>query len=297
VIAVTGSVAGFGAAALFDTSQRTHENIQLASLTLLFGALLGGVIKLLLDDVQRARERRAEQARFVAKMLDDLKSVYDRVERTRILLPAHRSALTYGKEMRDLIDARVQLLNVVRATDSETSGIGEVVHDLRRAVRAMERYLEGLTDEFQDKYKGISDKQRIQEARVTGRLKALEKDPGAPDPYEEIADGNEAWKEITERLQAVSAFMEDRGSETEAPLSEGQPILLETPHPYTKEFVDPLDLASWLLRSELKKPGKTQRAKIPKKPKNLDGIANRLAEAERAEEAGGGTGDPPGKGV
>jgi hypothetical protein len=67
VIAVAGGAAGFVVAALLDTSQRTHENIQLAAVTLLSGALLGGVIKLLLDDVQRAREQRAEQARFLAK--------------------------------------------------------------------------------------------------------------------------------------------------------------------------------------------------------------------------------------
>jgi hypothetical protein len=280
VTAVGGAIAGFAAAALLETSQKTHENIQLASLTLLFGALLGGVIKLLLDDVQHARERRAEQTRFVAKMLDDLKSVYDRVERTRILLPAHRSALTYGKEMRDLIDARVQLRNVVRAIDTQTSGISaDIVDDLRRAVDEMEGYLGELTDEFQLHYKQFSDMQKIHEARVTGRLKVLENDPGAPDPYGEIADKNEAWKQITANLPAIKNFIGD-WSETETSSPERTQKLPGKPSSYTKAFEDPLDLASWLLRRELRKPGRTLHADIPNgpAPRDLSAIAARLGD-------------------
>jgi hypothetical protein len=244
--------------------------------TLLFGALLGGVIKLLLDDVQRRREQRAEQARFITKMLDDLKSVYDRVERTRILLPAHRSALTYGKEMRDLIDARVQLRNVVRAIDSQTSGLAkDIVADLRRAIEEMEGYLERLTDEFQLRYKQISDKQKIYEARVTGRLKILEGSPDAPDPYRDFGGKNEAWKEITAELPAVRDFI-GNWSEAESPAPEQK---VPKPVCYVKAFEDPLDLASWLLRSERLRPGRTRRADIPKAsepPKDLDAIARRL---------------------
>jgi methyl-accepting chemotaxis protein len=276
---VVGAVGGFMAAAFLDTSQKTHENVQLASVTLLFGALLGGVIKLLLDDVQHARERRAEQSRFIAAMLDDLKSVYDRVERTRILLRAHRSALTYGKEMRDLIDARVQLRNVVRAIDAQTSGISpDIVGDLRRAVAEMELYIRRLTDEFQLDYKRISDKQKIHEARVTGRLKALEQDPDAADPYTAIGEANEAWKEMTAKLSAVKAFMGESNKTGDAVPGAAADPLVEPPT-YKEAFEDPLDLASWLLRSELQKPGKTRRAEIPSG--NLEAIAKRLRDKER----------------
>jgi hypothetical protein len=283
---VAGAAAGFVAAALLVTSQKTHENIQLASVTLLFGALLGGVIKLLLDDVQHAREGRADQARFVAKMVGDLKSVYDRVERTRILLPAHRSALTYGKEMRDLIDARVQLRNVVRAIDVQTSGISaDIVPDLKRAVDEMEGYLGKLTDEFQLNYKEISDKQKVHEARVTGRLKLLGSNADAADPYAVIGDTNEAWKEITAKLSVVKGFIGD-WSDTET-LSSAAPRC--PPERYRKSFEDPLDLASWLLRNELQEPGKTRSSDIP--GGRLATTAARLRQEAEAKKAQGAQGE------
>jgi hypothetical protein len=51
------------------------------------------------------------------------------------------------------------------------------------------------------------------------------------------------------------------------------------PARYVEAFEDPLDLASWLLRSERLRPGRTRRAEIPKDsepPKDLDAIARRL---------------------
>jgi hypothetical protein len=202
-----------------------------ASTTVVFGALLGGVVKLLLEDVQRNREQRSEQARFVTAVLDDLKSVYDRVERVRILIAAHRSALTYGNEMRDLIDSAVQLRNVQRALDQANSGISALhLSDLKLAVGAMEGYLNLLTDEFKLRYKPIADKQRIYEAAFNHVLD--ESSPDGVDP-----PNNPAWAEL-ETLPRLGEFR-------------GGALLDGEPASYGGDFTQPLDLATWILRQEL----------------------------------------------
>ncbi len=72
--------------------------IYVGAATFLFGGLLGGVLKVFLDEVVAIKRRREDAAGFVANVLTDLKGVYDRVARARTLIPAHRSVKTYGEE-------------------------------------------------------------------------------------------------------------------------------------------------------------------------------------------------------
>lgn len=228
--------------ALLVASQLTgksRETLQSAAIALVFVALIGGLVKIFLDDFQRGREERAEQARtlaarlaeeraeqarFLSAMLADLKAVYDRVERARIVLSAHRSARTYGDEMRDLIDARVQLLNVERALEAGTSGITPGREEgVRSAVATMEQYLAKLTEEFQSEYKEISDAQRVHEARVKKILDDVN--------YSTTLPENKPWEKL-QKLEGLSDFIAGRG--------------------YAQEFVHHLDEASRLLREELR---------------------------------------------
>jgi len=215
---------------------KTGADLRTASVTLLFVALLGGVVKLLLDDVQRTRDHRAERARFLRAVLDDLKAVYDRVERVRTLIRAHRSALTYGNEMRDLIDAQVRLKNVVRALEPNEI---KHLHKLKKNVKAMERYLERLTDEFASSYKPISDEQLVYEARKKKALDEMRADGPAPTVE------NAPWRHIA-RLPYLSRFI------GETPASNGGDVE-EDKAPATDylDFIDPLDRASKILRDEL----------------------------------------------
>jgi gas vesicle protein len=217
---------GYGVASL--TSGTTHDALIVASTGLLFTAFLGGVVKLLIDDHQRGRENRAEQARFLAGMLNDLKSVYDRVERARIVIVAHQSARTYGNEMRDLIDAAVKLRNVVRALDTTTSGISDDnTSELHANVESMEGYLNRLVKEFKESYKTISDKQRTFESTFDRLLAERElTDPPPPSP------DNAPWAAI-ENLKNLEEFRSDEATR------------------YNAEFVAALDSASAILRSEV----------------------------------------------
>lgn len=227
----------FWIAARQDTELR--KILQAAATTLLLGAFIGGLVKVLLEDVQKAREHREEQARFVTAVLADLKSVYDRAERVRLVIPAHQSALTYGNEMRDLIDGGVQLRNVIRALDNGSGMSPDSVADVCRAVERMERYLAWLTDEFQAEYKAISDVQTVYEAVKKAALKQ--------DPPAMPADPNPAWESL-KRLTRLHEFL---GMQPQAGFLQGTPQHREG-LAYSVDFVEPLDLASWLLRRELK---------------------------------------------
>src|ERR1700754_2607495 len=86
-----------------------------AAVTVVFGATVGGIISLLLDDARKLQERRAEQARFVQAVLDDLKDAHDRVERVHVSVGADRSVAGYGEGMKALLEAKIGLRNVERA--------------------------------------------------------------------------------------------------------------------------------------------------------------------------------------
>ena len=202
--------------------------IYAGAITLLFGGFLGGVLKLMLDEVVAANRRKDDAAGFVTRVLADLKGVYDRVARAKIVIPAHKSAKTYGEEMRDLIEARVQLLNVIRALKSHAEGVREVTRgEGVQLVGKMEEYLESLTTEFRDNYKELSDRQRGYEARAEVMVEAFAKEERGEPP----AMPAFVWTSIS-RMKMLSDLIADGPA-------------------YTEEFEKPLDTASERLREEL----------------------------------------------
>jgi hypothetical protein len=213
---------------LLPAGSDLHVELRKAALTIVAGGFVGGVLKILLDDVIAARRRWDDAATFVTNVLADLKAVYDRVERARLLLPAHQSAKTYGEEMRDLIDARVRLLNVVRALKKRTDGLAQPVRAaLEQDVVRMERFIEGLTTEFRDSYKEISRAQAAYESAVKKALDAVDpRDVRAPEVR------NEPWERIL-ALPWTRVFVSADATQ------------------YRAEFAAPLDHASLVLREEL----------------------------------------------
>ena len=200
--------------------------------TLLFGAFFGGMVKLLLDELAATARLRDDAANFVTNVLTDLKNVYDQVARAQVLIPAHKSAKTYGDEMRGLIDARVQLRNVVRALERRADGVEEETRNkvARKVKEQMEEYLETLTSEFRDHYKALSDAQRGYEARADAMVKAFAEGKAFHQPPALPAF---VWDRIT-KLPALADFIGDGAL-------------------YRKGFETPLDEASELLRAELAK--------------------------------------------
>ncbi len=230
VIVAVPAVVTFVVAEVVEDELR--KTLHTAAVTLVFGGLLGGLLKILLNDFTLSRQKREDAAAFVTNVLSDLKSVYDRVARVRVLIPAHRSAKTYGSEMRDLIQAGVQLRNVMRALDRRTDGLDQNASaEIRGCVKSMEEYLQKLTTEFKDHYKNLSNQQRVYEARTKALLEAQGKDAKVDTVFAE----ENVWKEL-EALEHLKDFISED----------------ETTR-YKKEFETPLDAASGELRKELRR--------------------------------------------
>ncbi len=218
-----------------------RKSLLAGAITLGFGTILGGFGKLLLDDFDRGRQQSAEYAQFITNVLADLKAVYDRVERARVLIPAHQSVATFGNEMRDLIEARVKLLNVSRALFQH-----DKMSEVRKQVDGMAKYLQGLIQVFQSQYKGLSMLQREHEARVDASLEEMKKDPKNGTGY---SGPNKPWDTLSQ-LKEVREFLNlDSIGNHEASANDAG----TTYHPtYKSQFLDHLDYASETLRDELR---------------------------------------------
>lgn len=186
--------------------------------------VVGGFLKLVYDEIAAAARVRTDAATFFGNVLADLKSVYDRVERARQLIRAHRSVKTYGEEMRDIIEARVKLKNVVRALENRP-GDGDAISGIGKNIEKMENFLTDLTLEFEDNYKEFSVSQRYYEARAANLAKAFG-EGGDPAPLK-----NEPWN----KLQSLPKLM----------------TFLEKGDAYERDFVDQLDNATRLLRDKM----------------------------------------------
>lgn len=209
-----------------------HADVELkkalygGAVTLIFAGLLGGLLKLLLDDLATVKRQREDAATFVTNVLSDLKAVYDRVGRAQILIPAHRSAKTYGDEMRDLIESRVQLRNVVRALERRAAGVSQSARDsVIENVRKMESYLKNLVEEFRDKYKPVADLQRAYEKQADVLITEFASAKSRPTPPDLP---NAPWRALERdfaRLQDLIGDGADYGSQFEAPLDAASEVL------------------------------------------------------------------------
>ena len=238
LLLVFGEVVGVGGYFFTrDSSAELSKMFAEGAITLFFGALLGGVVALLIADFDRRRLRRAAQLDFSSNVLADLKSVYDRVDRGRILIHAHKSAKTYGEEMRNFIEARVKLLNVVRALKSDERGAS--LDAILTSVDSMEQYLKALIEEYEQNYKEISQSQSLYELRMKH---ALEKSVAAPDVVATLPK-NAPWDAIA-GLTYVKDFM--------APVEKCDPNTSSSASKYSCLFLHPLDDASKRLRRILR---------------------------------------------
>ncbi len=214
---------------------------------------------------------------FIGNVLDDLKEVSDRVERSRIVIAAHRSAKTYGDEMRALIGSRVQLKNVVRAVENQTDLIPDTRRTLTRCVRLMDGYLGLLITSFEKIYFDSSLQQSAYEA---DKRRMLEKSLSLRG-LEDLE--NRAWDTIRKMLheEGFLKLLDD-----DKPFSETT---------YNRLFEKPLDMATLLLRSELsaswepsesREPRSQTRPKLEAAEKELETLEKELKalKEERTDE-------------
>lgn len=210
--------------------------LQTAVVGLLFTGLLGGLVRLLLDALA-AKQRRVENAaEFVTNVLADLKAVYERAGRARLLIAADRSAETYRAEMRGLIDARVQLRNVARALDTRPPEDIRSKDAVLAEIGRMEDYLQSLLAEFVGEAGEnplLDDSGGGGDGRARPAPAPAEAGAGAPAAAASVRRRpRSAWRRLVEGLPRLKGFLD------------GDPD-------YESGFRRPLDEASKLLRAEL----------------------------------------------
>ena len=192
------------------------------------GFILGS-LKIILDGVARKRQQRDELIGFVRNTLDDIKSVYDRVERARTLMMAHRSVKTYGDEMRDLINARVILLNVKRAYTLKGPDLpGQFADNIVSLVEEMLEFLNPAVRDFTSKYRPLAARQRVREELVKKKLKEMKSEENEEKMAEDITSkGNVLFRELVEDVNLEKLCPEMREADQSRAKKAGDSAELE----------------------------------------------------------------------
>jgi hypothetical protein len=160
--------------------------------------------------------------------------------------------------MSSLIDARVTLLNVGRALSSSARLCGETRQILTDSCGKMSAFLYKVIWDFGVHYRDVADRQRVYD----GLVEASSQNATADSPFD--LPPNEAWA-LIKGLKAYELLSVDR---------RGDPILKrrgleEPPSEYNCQFLDPLDAASAVLRSEIQSPKVCPREPVETKPAAL----------------------------
>lgn len=246
-----------------------------AGLTLAIGGVIGGYIKRLFDRIEDGREAfqksmakqealQAEKIAFHQNILSDFKRVYDIVEHARLLIDAHKSAKTYGEQVRGLPDAIIILHNIKRALEHDK---GPMKDEIRETAQTTISFLKKITSEFQAHYLNISRLQSQDEAN--NRVSREEAARTTRKPPTEISAL--AWTEIrrlprllilrhdcpyiaedvaAEDLQALRAEAESEGwYENAHDVPQDAPTLLR--RKYEVQFLEHIDNISQKLREHI----------------------------------------------
>lgn len=236
-----------------------------AGLTLAFGGVAGGLLTQAFRAWDERRTSLAAEQAFYRAILDDLKGVHDRVERARLLIEAHKSAKTYGEQMRILPEADIVLHNIRRAL---RPGFDDLEREIAGPVNACSAFLKSLTDEFRSAYKGISDAQSRDEAiNAHQRAKLAKGEIGRAD----VVVADEAWQ-LIEKLPALDVLRDEARHDE-----------------YYVAFRWQIDLASFYLRNRLdggNKHGAAAALRTLKKKRKA--AEDRIAARETGQDAAGG---------
>lgn len=141
--------------------------LQKAAVTIFSGGVLGGLLKFLFDVVSIERDQRNDTVEFLRNSLNDLKSVYDHVDNSRVIMMAHDTLKVYEEEMVEINMALVKLRNVKRAFLFSANDLNECYRN--RIVNHLEKigeFLNGVVKEFSTNYSNIDKNNTRGDARI-----------------------------------------------------------------------------------------------------------------------------------
>jgi hypothetical protein len=187
-------------------------------------AVIGSIVKLLVDDHQRrlretnearvrAQQREQQLQEFRMDKVRRLVGVTNILRRAPILIDAHRSAKTYNEQMREVVNAGLEL----RLIRHETDAIGHDPNpafpawpDISGEFRKMEEYVAWIVKDFREHSKKLSELQRKAESdralqpMVWDQIAAIS---SVRDLLQEIDALNQTTRYASEYLQAYESAM------------------------------------------------------------------------------------------
>ena len=176
-ITVLALLSFMSALLLGDANERSdlRRDLAKASLSLAVAASAGVLVKYELDKGHERRKDQSRQRLFKRHMIADLKAVHDGMEIACLLLTAHRTAKTYGEEMRRIIRLRVRVKAVKRAVEDGHVEFGEprVVDAIKQALTTILLYLRELGTEYEREYLEVSRLQKVDEKIMNKRVEAM----------------------------------------------------------------------------------------------------------------------------
>ena len=181
-VAICGALIVIAAATASVSGQTVWPEATKALISILAVAVIGGVVKLLLDLHVRERDDRKAEIQFLKDTIAEIESIRSGIEHARFLVRAHRSASSYRDRMQDLIELRVRTDALKRRVETHwPRGRNEdVVMAVSEKSRAISTYLKRLSAEYEREYKPVADQQRIDEAVVTEQIKKYSESVAGP---------------------------------------------------------------------------------------------------------------------
>ena len=200
--------------------------------TILGAGLIIGGFNLILEEFKQEQESNNRGRQYRQEMVENLQSLHSEVQLARVLIRTHKSAKTYGEQMRERILPAIIALKDLRrsAMDGHNHPLGDnKIPPFRVSLHFMIAYLSVLIEEFESNYHRFSNLQNCQEALATrmrsvfvelaesqlqkgmfddNKIKFLEQAQELFEQTKKPQYVNEVWNEI-EELPYTSDFIAD----------------------------------------------------------------------------------------
>jgi hypothetical protein len=152
---------------LVDATVRVDLLKQAAStlLQLALIVVLGAYAKYLLDQYSADRQRRETQHQAQIEALNSLTKSYWQIKKAFHIIDAHRSAKSYGKQMRQIIDYRLELQRLNNEIQAGLYALDQVdIDTIKTNLDEMDKRLGEVIDEWKVHYLRLSRLQNQDEA-------------------------------------------------------------------------------------------------------------------------------------
>lgn len=182
------------------------EELSKTLMTLGATVIIGGLLKILLEDYRKVLETKEKLKEFKTEILHELRRIYDEVELSRLLIESHKSAKTYGERIRQgIIPSKISLYDIKRTlVDGQDYLPDEKLQKMRLSIHFMIAYLQSLIQEYQDHYFKLSNLQSYQE-KIKEKSKSifselLVKDESNPaKDFENLKNINKLFENLNEK--------------------------------------------------------------------------------------------------